>query len=992
MADFVGLLKKTIDAQSNMTPQLRQRIYERAKAAVERKLSESPLALEVVNEQRAILQRAIDEVEAYYLAQEGLDELLGFSFDESVSQEVDSVENQAVQLSHENQQYEPPISKHNDSTETLIEQPLQATSPSILPEHEGSIEPSVLPEAPEGDYEGRPAQISVDSQYVDRSLGEGNFNDSADLASQNSSQFTQESHSFGAVNEPAAGETVSDSFVLPIADQHRLSNSTETSRVFSVNSNANEQAQFEEIERLREEERRIAAEQALKQAEERAKFEENERLREEERRIAEEQVLKQAEERAKFEENERLREEERRIAEEQVLKQAEERAKFEENERRREEERRIASEQALKQAEERAKFEENERKREEERRIAEEQALKQAEERAKLEAEQLRLAQEQLEVAKQEELKAEQQAQLDAKAKIYIPVSEAPSDAGLEVLPYADDAALATKAQAEKEDLAQQASEEQLDSKENAVLEVDARLSIEGARTILPRKTENSNFDPSSYRAFDGNLDIAAERDIAGSRKDISRGKNDDIMPMPPLVRATATKAETDSDTNDQRASSFINDDLKLKSDDKSSLKIDDISARKVDDNFDLVSDIFNQSARKEQNRTRSHIGIILFVLVIIIAAATAGVYFYLEGNKAQEASEPTTPPAITDAGGSTGETKPEIITPDVPAVTDADKASLGDEPVVTPPEVADQSEQNSPTTPIADKTTKRLLPDGSEVTAGLSEQGADTGSEGTSLTQATSIAQRSATAKFYERSTSILPASVSPGIVDWKLIRNKGKNDGPDELAVRGDIIIPEKDLTAKITIRPNDDPSINADFLIDLIFIVPENFDGGSVADIGRVKFKAAENSTGQELSGMLSAKVDDNFFVIAVSSNASGSNRNLNLDVMRQFRWIVIPVIYENGRISEFVIDKGDFGDNIFKQVIDDWIAKGPWTQNANRVREGARSTTGGSASPIQNTPSVAAPAPVLLPQNVPVPSTPATVPAPGSVPVPSAPPVQ
>jgi len=63
MADFVGLLKKTIDAQNNATPELRQRIYERARETVEKKLAASNVAPEIIELQRRIVEKAIHEVE-----------------------------------------------------------------------------------------------------------------------------------------------------------------------------------------------------------------------------------------------------------------------------------------------------------------------------------------------------------------------------------------------------------------------------------------------------------------------------------------------------------------------------------------------------------------------------------------------------------------------------------------------------------------------------------------------------------------------------------------------------------------------------------------------------------------------------------------------------------------------------------------------------------------------------------------------------------------
>jgi len=70
MADFVGLLRKTIEAQPQATARLRQRIYERARATVQRKLEESRASAQLIALQQAVLQQAVDEVEAYYRALE----------------------------------------------------------------------------------------------------------------------------------------------------------------------------------------------------------------------------------------------------------------------------------------------------------------------------------------------------------------------------------------------------------------------------------------------------------------------------------------------------------------------------------------------------------------------------------------------------------------------------------------------------------------------------------------------------------------------------------------------------------------------------------------------------------------------------------------------------------------------------------------------------------------------------------------------------------
>ncbi|MEJ5020283.1 transcriptional regulator [Ochrobactrum vermis] len=66
MADFVAVLKKTIDAQADKSPELRQRVYAKARATIEQKLVTANASQAVAVRQRNILEDAITEVEAFY--------------------------------------------------------------------------------------------------------------------------------------------------------------------------------------------------------------------------------------------------------------------------------------------------------------------------------------------------------------------------------------------------------------------------------------------------------------------------------------------------------------------------------------------------------------------------------------------------------------------------------------------------------------------------------------------------------------------------------------------------------------------------------------------------------------------------------------------------------------------------------------------------------------------------------------------------------------
>lgn len=215
-------------------------------------------------------------------------------------------------------------------------------------------------------------------------------------------------------------------------------------------------------------------------------------------------------------------------------------------------------------------------------------------------------------------------------------------------------------------------------------------------------------------------------------------------------------------------------------------------------------------------------------------------------------------------------------------------------------------------------KVTQRLLPDGQEANPGPAEAQEAPG-EGTSKTVASPpMAQTAAEAVFHEASTALLPEITEKGTVKWALLRERAE-DGREEAAIRGDVSIPGKDMMLRMTIRRNHDATIPAAYLIELIFVVPENFDGGAVDRIGPLLFKASEQSAGQELQGTVPFRIDDNFFVLAMNAPQPFLNRNLS--IMRQLPWMKLDIAYKNGRIGEFSIAKGDAGDAIFKRVLDE-----------------------------------------------------------------------
>lgn len=293
-------------------------------------------------------------------------------------------------------------------------------------------------------------------------------------------------------------------------------------------------------------------------------------------------------------------------------------------------------------------------------------------------------------------------------------------------------------------------------------------------------------------------------------------------------------------------------------------------------DDFQLVANIFSQAAIREKKRSGKKRLLTAGGIIVAILCIVAAIVWFLTGFLRQEERTPV-------ASESDG----EIIS-------------------------ANHSQAKR-----SAKITNRLMPNGQETNPGSAEgQGIPGG--GMSETIASRPVSQAAEAVFYEARTSLLPETLEKGSVKWSLLQEKTK-DSKEEMAIRGDVSIPGKDMMLRMTIRHNTDPSIPATYLIELIFIVPENFDGGAVDRVGQLLFKASEQSTGQELHGTVPFRIDDNFFILAMNAPKPFLSRNLN--IMRQLPWMKLNIAYKNGRVGEFSLAKGEEGDAIFKQVLDE-----------------------------------------------------------------------
>ncbi|KAA1182460.1 hypothetical protein FP026_10325 [Rhizobium tropici] len=190
------------------------------------------------------------------------------------------------------------------------------------------------------------------------------------------------------------------------------------------------------------------------------------------------------------------------------------------------------------------------------------------------------------------------------------------------------------------------------------------------------------------------------------------------------------------------------------------------------------------------------------------------------------------------------------------------------------------------------------------------------------SVTQQTATATDGQKVFLYEERLGQTSPSAFQGTVTWSVQEGKGA-DGRPEPSVQGLITVPDRGLTATITVSRNSDSSLPASHLIELAFQVPPTFEGGAIDNVQRVALKATEQDRGDALIAV-PAKVTDDVYMVAL--NDFPDARKTNLDLLKSRNWIDIPVVYRNGRRALLTMEKGPTGTDAFNKAISEWQALG------------------------------------------------------------------
>jgi hypothetical protein len=170
----------------------------------------------------------------------------------------------------------------------------------------------------------------------------------------------------------------------------------------------------------------------------------------------------------------------------------------------------------------------------------------------------------------------------------------------------------------------------------------------------------------------------------------------------------------------------------------------------------------------------------------------------------------------------------------------------------------------------------------------------------------------------YEERLGQSAPTAIE-GNVAWSVKEESPGGDAKPEPVVQAQINVPERGLTALMTIKRNADPSLPASHVIEFVFSLPENFEGGSIDSVQRVSMKRNEQDRGDALIAV-PAKITEDFHMIALNDFPEAVATNTEL--LRTRGWMDIPLTYRNGRRALLTLEKGAAGTEAFTKAMQAW----------------------------------------------------------------------
>jgi hypothetical protein len=153
-------------------------------------------------------------------------------------------------------------------------------------------------------------------------------------------------------------------------------------------------------------------------------------------------------------------------------------------------------------------------------------------------------------------------------------------------------------------------------------------------------------------------------------------------------------------------------------------------------------------------------------------------------------------------------------------------------------------------------------------------------------------------------------------GSVVWSL---QATSSAPRDTAIRGDVTIPDRELSVTWFMQRSPDASLPASHTISLTFKLPKQFAHYGISEVRGILMKQSEQTRGVALSGA-SVKVLPGSFVVRLLPTQADSARNLKL--LRERSWLDLAIVYADGKRAIMAISKGSSGERLFYEALAAW----------------------------------------------------------------------
>jgi hypothetical protein len=311
-----------------------------------------------------------------------------------------------------------------------------------------------------------------------------------------------------------------------------------------------------------------------------------------------------------------------------------------------------------------------------------------------------------------------------------------------------------------------------------------------------------------------------------------------------------------------------------------------------------------DEEFEEEDAERSSRVPILIGLLCVVLVAIGAGAYVYAEretvfGFLSTDAPGPevaavdTAAPAAAPAAPAEPEKKPDRL------VNGTD---------TTPPAAAPDASVNTalaePEQPPAEPLGEAEIPaTAAPLETGLGEAAPPQEPAGTSLVEQRAI--------YYYQGAEGQAGQASQGTATWAEIV---KDDRP---AIQATLRIPERSVTATVTIYKNYDATLPASHLVEVQFT--GKLSESPIQRVPALVLKQTEQARGQPLAGA-AVPVTNELFWIALSDDEDEVVRNVQL--LREGSWFDIPILFGDQTRALITFEKGIPGDKVFETVMAGW----------------------------------------------------------------------